>query len=125
MDTTSQLVKRVDGRIRASSSQVDIDGGAVDGAVTEAGSQGEEVEAVLIAVCGIGMAQGVGTEAAVHTKSLFMFQKDLLEPLLIHGSANIGLLRKEPGPGFHMAGTGMPITPDILTDTFRDGDIAV
>ena len=55
MDTTSQLVKRVDGRIRASSSQVDIDGGAVDGAVAEAGSQGEEVEAVLIAVCGIGM----------------------------------------------------------------------
>ena len=50
MDTTSQLVKRVDGRIRASSSQVDIDGGAVDGAVAEAGSQGEQVEAVLIAV---------------------------------------------------------------------------
>ena len=104
---------------------MDIDCGTVDRAVSKSGFQGEKVKAVLITVSGVSVAERMRAEAVIHAKQLPVAKDDPLEPLLIHGSANIGLLRKEPGPGFHMAGTGMPITPDILTDTFRDGDIAV
>ena len=53
----SQLVKGIDDGIGVRGSQVDVDCGAVDGAVTKSGFKGQEVKAVLVAVGSVGMPE--------------------------------------------------------------------
>ena len=104
---------------------MDIDCSAVNGAVPEPGFQRQKIQAVLITVCGIGMAQGVGREAAVHAKFFLMVKDDFLEPLFIHRLFYIVLLCKKPGFGAHMGRAGIPVIEDFAADTFGNGDIAV
>ena len=125
MKATSQLVKRIRNGIRGGGSQMDVDCGTVDRAVSKSGFQGEKVKAVLITVGSVSVAEGVRTEAVIHAKQLPAVKNDPLEPLLIHGIALIRLLGKQPGFGFHMTGAGIPVIPDILADALRDGDITV
>ena len=125
MDGTSQLVKRIDNRAAGRGSQVDINSRTVDGMVAEIRSQGKKIHAVLIAVCCISVAQGMGTETAVQPEFILLVKDDLLEPLLIHWLLYVCLLGKEPGSGAHVPGAGIPVIPDILTKAFRDWDIAV
>lgn len=125
MGDTSQLVKRIDDCIVCRDCQMDIDGSTIDRTVAEAGFQGKKVHAILIAVGGISVAQGMGTETAVHAKLSFLVKNDLLEPLFIHWLFHVSLLGKKPGFWTHMGGAGIPVTEDIAADTFRDRDIPV
>lgn len=104
---------------------MDVDGGTVDRAVAKSGFQGEKVKAVLITVGGVSVSERVRAEAVIHAKRIPAVKNDPLEPLLIHGIVPIRLLGKEPGFGFHMAGAGIPVLPDIPADALRDGDITV
>ena len=104
---------------------MDIDCGTVDRAVSKSGFQGEKVKAVLITVSGVSVAERMRAEAVIHAKQLPVAKDAPVEPLLIHGIAPIRLLGKQPGFGFHMAGAGIPVIPDILADALRDGDITV
>ena len=81
----SQLVKGIDDGIGVRGSQVDVDCGAVDGAVTKPGFKGQEVKAVLVAVGSVGMAERMSAEAGIHAKCFPVLKDDSLEPLLIHG----------------------------------------
>lgn len=125
MTHTSQLVKGVGDGIGVSGSQMNVDCGTVNGAVPKPGLEGKKVKAILIAVGRVRVAQGVGGETGVHAKLYFVVKDDFLEPLLIHGVVRIGLLSKEPGMGLEMAGAGIPIISNILTNAFRNGDKTV
>jgi len=104
---------------------VDVDCGTVEGAMPKPGFQGKEIQAVLIAVGSVSVAQGMGAEAGVHAKGVPAVQNDPLEPLLIHRPGTVGLLGKQPGFRLHVCGAGIPVLPDIPADALRDGDITV
>lgn len=121
----SQLVKGIDDGIGVRGSQVDVDCGAVDGAVTKSGFKGQEVKAVLVAVGSVGMAERMSAEAGIHAKCFPALKDDSLEPLLIHGFAGIGLLGKKPCFRLQMVRAGIPIMPDVLAYTLGNGYKAV
>ncbi len=104
---------------------MDVDRGTVDGAVAQPGLQGKKVQAILITVGSVSVAEGVRAKACIQAKRFPAVKNDLLEPLLIHRPVPVGLLGKQPGFGLHMDGAGIPVLPDMPADALRDGDVTV
>ncbi len=89
-----------------------IDGGGIDGAVPQEGFEGQQIHAILVAVCGESVAEGMGSEPPVNAQQIPLLQDTVLDPLLVHGGIKGTLLREQPEPGAHARREGAPVRKD-------------
>lgn len=125
MKGTSDLIKWIDETRLVRSSQADVDTGGIDGFMSKAGSQGQQIHAIFITSGGIRMAEGMCREAFIHAKGIPEDQDLTLDPLFVHGPVEPALLCKEPFPGTRLRGEGIPVLQDHLPDALGKRDITV
>jgi len=104
---------------------VHIDGGGIDGAVPQEGLEGQQVHAVLVAVRGKSVPEGMGSEPPVNAQQVALLQDAVLDPLLVHGGVKGALLREQPEPGAHARREGTPVGKDQGLQGGGKGDEAV